>query len=233
MKIRNLEYFRAKTELCLDVLLSFLFSCGRVTLLFTCTVVLPMNSIGEFKKRADVPIGIAGETGPYGTYNTYEWVDLSDEWSVEVFRVKKETFGNRITLGGQNFYTYSSNWDRARYLNDALDIELVDINGDGLKDLIISGTVMYLDKSCREEPLEGHVLWQENVLFIYQCDLTRQKFTLLHKKASFDIEMFDARSSSLSKGPPEYGPFVWNYEQEKGSKKGKEGEVSEGVSPIK
>jgi len=69
------------------------------------------------------------------------------------------------------------------YAGQELDVEFLDINGDGWQDLIISGIVYYTGT------VDFEIYEQESVVFIYLCDSKEQRFVLKYKKASFDIEV--------------------------------------------
>lgn len=121
------------------------------------------------------------------------WINLSDDWYVHFIRYDSATnypSQNYLSLGGQRFYVYSrrhhdchyANRD-CHYANEELKVEFLDINGDGWKDLLISGIVYYTGT------VDFEIYEQEAVVFIYLCDPAEQRFVLKHKQASFDIEV--------------------------------------------
>lgn len=115
-----------------------------------------------------------------------DWINLSDDWYVHFIRHHSATnypSENHLSLGGQRFYVYSRLHHDCHYGNQELEVEFLDINGDGWEDLLISGIVYYTGT------VDLEIYEQEAVVFIYFCDPEKQRFVLKHKRASFDIEV--------------------------------------------
>lgn len=79
--------------------------------------------------------------------------------------------------------------DGAIYEGGLLHIDFVDLDGDGFKDLVISGLVIYTGEK------ETSPRSSEPVVFIYHLEPKQRKFKLVYKRASFD----------LTEGPPAGG----------------------------
>jgi len=116
-------------------------------------------------------------------YNVKIWQKLNDKWRVVVWKKKDFTDDMYLSIGGQKFYIYSALNSDVLFKNNELDVKFLDLNGDGCLDLLISGIVNYTSK------IDYEIYEQENVVFIYLCNLKKQRFDLEFKKATFDLEV--------------------------------------------
>ncbi len=117
------------------------------------------------------------------------WIPLAGEWRVKIRGKKDHSENMYLSVGDQFFYIYSNLDDDAQFKDNELSFKFVDLNDDGLKDLLISGMVNYTGKADFE------VYEQEDVVFIYLCDLANERFDLKFKKASFNLEVKDDASN--------------------------------------
>lgn len=104
---------------------------------------------------------------------------------VKIIEYKTIFDGGVLTIGTQCFYIYSGIDSNVHYTGGSLDVDLIDLNGDGERDLIISGIVNYTGEE------DSEIYAQENVVFIYYCNMKRGEFIEGYKKASFDITVKD------------------------------------------
>lgn len=85
------------------------------------------------------------------------------------------------------------------YENDLLDTDFIDIDGDGYKDIIISGIVCYVDDKNSDL-----VLKRESVVYIYMFSPAKKIFYLTYRDASFFIDM-----NREHEGPSWGGVEMW------------------------
>ena len=76
---------------------------------------------------------------------------------------------------------YDEHEDGAYYRNGLLDTDFVDINGDGFKDIVVSGAVCYTDDT-------EIYLMDEIVLFIYFFEPGTGKFIPAYRDGSFSLD---------------------------------------------
>lgn len=99
--------------------------------------------------------------------------------------VVAKTYSNglgTVAIGGQTFYASDGHADGAVYDNDFLDISFIDLNGDGIRDIVFNGIVNYSGEKDRE------IYERESALFIYLYDQKAAKFILKYRSANFDLE---------------------------------------------
>jgi hypothetical protein len=87
-----------------------------------------------------------------------------------------------LRIANLDLHVYDSYHDVAYYENDLLDIDFIDINKDGYKDIIVSGIV------CYEHDKKNIILCREPVVFIYMFSPKKKKFFLSYRNASFKLE---------------------------------------------
>ncbi len=125
----------------------------------------------------------------FGKWDDFEfWVPLNDDWRVKVRGKKDYSKDMYLSVGGQLFYIYSNMDDDAQFNDHELNFEFIDLNGDGALDLLITGSINYTGK------VDFEIYEQEDIVFIYLCNLGEEKFELKFKKASFDLEVKDSVS---------------------------------------
>jgi len=87
-----------------------------------------------------------------------------------------------LTLGALKLKVVDEHDDGAVYAGAIPHLEFVDIDGDGVKELVVNGTVEYTDGKT------DAVHERESFVFIYRYDLTSKGFKLAYKHASFALE---------------------------------------------
>lgn len=89
-----------------------------------------------------------------------------------------------LKIANLDLYIYRWGYNTAIiYKNCMLNVDFVDINGDGFKDIVISGLALYPHEQ-REI-----ILKREPVLFIYLFDPKKKKFNLDYINSSFYLEV--------------------------------------------
>jgi hypothetical protein len=128
-----------------------------------------------------------------------QWVYLSEKNYVEMIHQRYKDKSGYIKIGDQSFYIYSygayNSSSSVWYVNNELSVDFVDLNNDGVRDLIISGAVSYKHRR------EMDALDLEDVVFIYLCDMEKKSFVPIFKKASFDVEQ---EGGCENGSPPSY-----------------------------
>jgi hypothetical protein len=85
-----------------------------------------------------------------------------------------------MKVANLNLYVYGGAHSVAVYEPMLMDIDFVDIDGDGFKDLVISGNVLYYDNET--------LLRREPVVFIYMFNSQRKEFYCAYRKASYSLD---------------------------------------------
>jgi len=94
-----------------------------------------------------------------------------------------------IHIGNQVFYLIDGHSDGATYEQGFLTLEMVDLNEDGFKDLIFSGSVNYSGE------IDGEIYERESVVYIYFYNFSLKKFDLKYRHSTFDIEISNDASN--------------------------------------
>jgi len=117
-------------------------------------------------------------------------VKIADNYKASVVLKDFQDGNGYMEVGGLTLHISDGHSDGIEYKNSRLDVEFVDLDRDGYKDLICSGIVEY--KNDGDE-----VYKTEDVIFIYRFDSTKKQFTPLFKKASFDLEWTGEKGSPI------------------------------------
>jgi len=88
-------------------------------------------------------------------------------------------------IANLNLHIGRTGYDSLIYKDGLLDVDFVDINGDGLKDIIISGLML-----CPHEQLDI-ILYREAVVFIYLFEPKNKKFNLAYINSLCRLEEAD------------------------------------------
>ncbi len=111
------------------------------------------------------------------------WVQISkNTYAKRIDELSSPDYGY-MSLLGQMFYIYNNSKRKTAFVGGSLIAEFKDLNGDGFRDLIISGMVDYRGDS------DFSVGCRKDVVFIYLCDSKLEKYILKYKKSDFDIEV--------------------------------------------
>ena len=98
--------------------------------------------------------------------------------------VEVTTKGNgTLTVGNLKLKVYDAHDDGAVYANDMACVEFVDLNGDGCKDLIVTGAVCYNNEK------DETITKVEPFTFIYFYDRKSNTFRLKFKRATFALDI--------------------------------------------
>ena len=122
------------------------------------------NSVERISKSELKPT----ENGMPGEQELEKTIVLADDIKMQA-RIEVTNKGNGVLkISNLNVKVYDSHNDGSYYENWMLNIDFVDIDGDGKKDLVISGIVCFTDEKGDE------VLRRESIVLIYilQSDLT-------------------------------------------------------------
>ncbi len=142
-----------------------------------CFSVVEKGQSGKF--------GVVIRGNPSGDYYTETWVDISPTGSIKRIDQKYLYESGYLTFGEQHFYIYAGVDSITQYDNHELAVSFVDVNSDGFKDMIISGTVLYTGI------VDYEIYDSEDVIFVYVYNANHGKYDLLFKKATFDITILD------------------------------------------
>lgn len=97
--------------------------------------------------------------------------------------IEESNKGNGLlTLGALTLKVVDGHDDGAVYAGAMPHVEFIDIDGDGVKELVVNGVVEYTDEQT------DAVREREPFVFIYRYDLTSRGFTMAYKRASFALE---------------------------------------------
>jgi hypothetical protein len=88
-----------------------------------------------------------------------------------------------LEIGNLQLGIYNVNGGVVRYENGLLDVDFIDIDGDGYKDIIVSGTVLYFD-----EKIDDLVLRREPVVFIYMFNPQSKSFYHAYRNSSSQLD---------------------------------------------
>lgn len=87
-----------------------------------------------------------------------------------------------MRIGSLNLRVFDSHDDGEYYENGLLDIEFPDMNGDGRRQMVVSGIVCFTDEK------EDRVLRREHVVYIYAFQ-PDGKFKEVYRNTKFRIDM--------------------------------------------
>ena len=87
-----------------------------------------------------------------------------------------------LQILGETLHIYDSHNDQAFYENGMLLVSFIDLDKNGFKDLLISGTVCYTSEESDE------IIFKEQVHFIYKFVKAEQKYVEFFRRASFELE---------------------------------------------
>jgi hypothetical protein len=91
--------------------------------------------------------------------------------------------GNGIlAVGNLKLRVYDAHDDGAVYANDMATVEFVDLDGDGCKELIVTGAL------CHHGEKDDAIRSVEPFAFIYKFDANSESFRLLFKRSTFSID---------------------------------------------
>jgi len=112
-----------------------------------------------------------------------EEIKISEQIALPL-KIEVSPYGKgMMEIGNILLHIYIMNLDTTLYYeSDMLIVDFVDINKDGIKEMLIHGLV-----NCTGERCEA-IFERESVLFIYRYDVAKKKFILNYKQASFDLE---------------------------------------------
>lgn len=88
-----------------------------------------------------------------------------------------------IRIANLSLLIYRVGYNVVTYENGLLDVDLIDLDGDGCKDIIISGTLLYND-----EKNDVLILRREPIVFIYMFEPKRKEFYCSYRNASFAMD---------------------------------------------
>ncbi len=159
---------------------------SKLLVIFLSMVAAYCFSAVEKGKSGQFGIVIKGN--PSGDYYTETWFDISPAGSIKRIDQKFLYESGYLTFGDEKFYIYSGINSVAQYNNHELAVSFVDVNNDGFKDMIISGTVLYTGM------VDYETYDSEDVIFAYVYNANHGKHDLLFKKATFDLTVIDDSS---------------------------------------
>lgn len=151
----------------------------KYKILFVLYIVIWTTSFGEFVSKPNDPNSTVFQDritnfSESGTFSE-EWVKLSTNLYVKRMDYRLMHIYGYMALGGQKFYIY----DKGLGESDKLNIDFVDVNDDGYRDLVISGIVKNTtDNDCYD--------W-ECVVSVYICSPKINSFVLKYKRGLFDV----------------------------------------------
>ena len=88
-----------------------------------------------------------------------------------------------LRLGNLNLKVFDSHDDGVVYENELLTIDIADLDGDGARELIVSGIVVFTED---ERPYK--VIKREHVVFIYKLR-NRSNFDEVYRNTNFRIDL--------------------------------------------
>lgn len=132
--------------------------------------VLSLNAL------QDDPDGMPGEYALRQVINVGRGIKLTAV-------IEQTSKGNGLlTLGALKLKVLDEHDDGAVYAGAMPHVEFVDMDADGVKELIVNGIVEYTDEKI------DSVRERESFVFIYRYDLESRSFELAYRHASFALE---------------------------------------------
>jgi len=96
--------------------------------------------------------------------------------------VEETAKGNgTLLVGNLRLKIVDEHDDGAVYAGVMPHVEFADFDGDGYRDLVVSGVVEYTDEKGKE------ILDCESFVFLYRYDVQSKGFKMTFKRASFDL----------------------------------------------
>lgn len=152
------------------------FQC--MLLIFATTLTI---SFAEKINRSE----IVPRTKEEALYDERHWskkVEISKDIMLKADMEITRRGNGWLKIANLDLHVGRSGYDSLIYKDELLDVDFVDINGDGFKDIIISGLMLY-----PHEQLDI-ILYREAVVFIYLFEPKNKKFNLAYINSSCRLE---------------------------------------------
>jgi hypothetical protein len=124
--------------------------------------------------------------GGYGDQIKKQTIDLGHGVRFDAVMTSTARGNGTMSVANLKLWVFDAGYDAAGYAGGMPTVDFADIDGDGYKDLIVSGIAEYLSKN--DEAKKDEVGEREPFVFIYRFNPTAKRFKLAYRQASFDLE---------------------------------------------